>query len=505
MWIVLILVAACDSDSSKDEPAHSGAKDASSSAGDAATAADSGRSTAPGSKDASTAGRGAAASGGSSGTSAGTSAPQRDAGAPTDGGKPSEPGATDASGTSEDDAMAAGDAAVPETCTGKMKLDAFVSDPKLCVYVFASNVSGARGIAFAPNGDLFVNNGDVIALWDENHDGTSDSNERSTFGSAPGLNHGIVFSPDGKFLYASSPTTVYRWPYASGQRSGQNPQVVIQGIPNGGHATRTLAFDSQARLIVSIGSAGNVDTNQSEWETRAQIRRYVIPATLPSQGLEYLSGEVIASGMRNEVGIFVDTDDRLWGVENGRDNLSDPELGGDIHNDNPGEEINLVDGEEPKFYGYPFCFSEFAVSSGGGGPGTQWADQTLDPSIQKTDAFCRDTTQVRAPVWVMPPHWAPLGIIRYRGRALPMAGDLIIGAHGSWNREPATGRVVARARVEGSKVTALDVIVGEKDGSGKLRQGTWNVRPVDVRQGPDDAVYVSDDLGGRVLKIGYAR
>jgi glucose/arabinose dehydrogenase len=30
-------------------------------------------------------------------------------------------------------------------------------------------------------------------------------------------------------------------------------------------------------------------------------------------------------------------------------------------------------------------------------------------------------------------------------------------------------------------------------------------RPVDIRQGPDEAIYVSDDLGGRVLKIGYRR
>ena len=83
-------------------------------------------------------------------------------------------------------------------------------------------------------------------------------------------------------------------------------------------------------------------------------------------------------------------------------------------------------------------------------------------------------------------------------------GDLIIGAHGSWNRAPATGRVIARARLSGTTITGLDILVGEKDSAGQLLQGTWNVRPVDVRQGPDDAVYVSDDMGGRVLKIGYA-
>jgi glucose/arabinose dehydrogenase len=409
-----------------------------------------------------------------------------------------------------DAAMPKPDAAPPEpprpvTCVGTTKLDAYVSDPKLCVYVFAQNVSHARQIAFAPNGDLFVDTGSLLVLWDANKNGASDADERATFSTAPGLNHGVAFSRDNKFVYASSATTVYRWAYSAGQRTTQAPaEVVVSGIPDGGHSTRTLAFDSQGRLIVSIGSGGNVDTTQADWDTRSQIRRFVIPSTIPSGGLGYASGEILATGMRNEAGVFVDEADRIWGVENGRDNLSDADLGGDIHNDNPGEEINLVDGKGPKFYGYPLCFSEFKLSAGGRGQGAQWADQTLDPAIQKTDAYCRDTTLVRPPAWVMPAHWAPLGIIRYTGRALPMKGDLIVGAHGSWNRDPATGRVIARARLSGTTVTALDVIVGEKDSAGQLRQGTWDVRPVDVRQGPDDAIYVSDDMGGRVLKIGYA-
>jgi glucose/arabinose dehydrogenase len=407
------------------------------------------------------------------------------------------------------DAAPMPDAAAPEpppvTCVGTSKLDAYVSDAKLCVYVFAQNIPAARQLAFAPNGDLFVNAGSVVVLWDADKNGTSDANERATFATAPGLNHGIAFSRDNKFVYASSPTTVFRWAYSPGMRSTQvAAEVVVSGIPAGGHATRTLAFDSQGRLIVSIGSASNVDATQDEWDTRAQIRRFVIPANILSGGLGYASGEVIATGMRNEAGIFVDEGDRIWGVENGRDNLSDSDLGGDIHNDNPGEEINLIDGKGPKFYGYPLCFSEFKLATGARGQGAQWADQTLAAAQQKTDDYCRDPAQVRAPAYAMPAHWAPLGIIRYTGRALPMKGDLIVGAHGSWNREPATGRVIARARLSGATITGLEILVGEKDSAGQLRQGTWGVRPVDVRQGPDDAIYVSDDMGGRVLKIGYA-
>jgi glucose/arabinose dehydrogenase len=409
--------------------------------------------------------------------------------------------------TSDDDASSHDSSTppAPVNCTGSMTLNAYVSDPKLCVYVYADGLAAARQMAFAPNGDLFVNNGAVTVLWDADHDGASQPNERAQFASAAGLNHGLAFSRDQKFVYASSATAVFRWAYVSGQRTAAAAaETVIAGIPSGGHTTRTLAFDSSGRLYVSVGSASNVDVTQQEWDTRAQIRRFTLPSSLPNGGLAYADGEVIARGMRNEVGLFIDANDHAWSVENGRDNLSDPDLGGDIHNDNPGEEINFIDGQGATFYGYPLCFSEYAAA-GGMGPGTQWADQTLDPTLQKTDAFCRDTNSVHPPAWAMPAHWAPLGIIQYTGSSLPFAGDLLIAAHGSWNRQPAVGRVIARAHLEQGHVVSLTSIVGEKDSVGALQEGTWNVRPVDLRQGPDDAVYVSDDQGGRVLKIGYMR
>jgi glucose/arabinose dehydrogenase len=389
---------------------------------------------------------------------------------------------------------------------GTTPLTAYVADPKLCVYVFAQDLGAPRGMAFASNGDLFVsNNGKLTVLWDANADGASASNERMVFGNASGLNHGVVFSRDEAFIYASSQSSVYRWPYTKGQHTASGAAtLVIDGIDGGGHSSRPLAFDSQGRLYVSVGSAGNVDQAAKDLELRSQIRRFTLPASLPAGGIPYTQGEVIATGMRNESGIFIDAQDRLWGVENGRDNLSDDQLGGDIHNDNPGEELNLVDGQGAKHYGYPHCFSEHIVS-GGKGSGAQWADETIDMGLRKTDAYCQDAKNVHPPAYVMPAHWAPLGVIQYTGRALPYTGDLLVGAHGSWNRDPASGRVIARAHLSNNTVTDLTVLVGEKSASGELKEGTWNVRPVEVRQGPDEALYVSDDQGGRVLKIGYRR
>lgn len=58
-------------------------------------------------------------------------------------------------------------------------------------------------------------------------------------GTGLGLNHGIAYYNG--FLYASNPTTVFRWPYTPGQFSIINQatrQTVIQNIPSvQGHVT----------------------------------------------------------------------------------------------------------------------------------------------------------------------------------------------------------------------------------------------------------------------------
>jgi glucose/arabinose dehydrogenase len=179
------------------------------------------------------------------------------------------------------------------------------------------------------------------------------------------------------------------------------------------------------------------------------------------------------------------------------------EANGDIHNDNPAEEVNLIDSTGSPYYGYPSCFSE-GMRPGGIGPGAQWADPTLAASDRKTDAWCRDTVQVHPPAFALPAHWAPLGIIEYQGSALPLGHDLIVAAHGSWNSDVPVGRLLARLHRSGDTITSFEPMIGERGADNALHQGEWNVRPVDVREGPDGTLYFSDDMGGRVFKVTYA-
>ena len=87
--------------------------------------------------------------------------------------------------------------------------------------------------------------------------------------------------------------------------------------------------------------------------THARINRFDI-SSIPSGGINWNTGFVFANGLRNEVGVRFDSAGRLWGVENGVDNLYRADLGGDISNDNPAEELNYFGypNEGGLFYGY---------------------------------------------------------------------------------------------------------------------------------------------------------
>src|ERR1041384_6634864 len=76
------------------------------------------------------------------------------------------------------------DAPPPDSCsslpTGAVSTAAatYPAHPHYCLFTFAQNVTGARGLAFAPNGDLFVaGGGQLVVLFDTNGDGVSGANE----------------------------------------------------------------------------------------------------------------------------------------------------------------------------------------------------------------------------------------------------------------------------------------------------------------------------------------
>ena len=337
----------------------------------------------------------------------------------------------------------------------------------------------------------------VLALWDADGDGVSDASERAPIASYVGLNHGVVLH--GGYLYVSRDRAVLRWPYVANRADLGVPDIVINAIPTGGHNTRSLAVDEQY-LYISVGSGTNVDPNSD----RARIRRFAL-ASLSSQTTAFGVGEVFADGLRNEVGLGFDSRGRLWGVENGRDRLERADLGGDIHEDNPAEELNLF-ATSGKFYGYPYCFTEFALPSGVGlGAGTQWADPATLGDGTHSDAWCRNTGNVVPPVLAMQAHSAPLGISFYDGAAFPSEyrGDAFVAFHGSWNRTAPTGYKVMRIAF-GSNGMPLGNPTPflEYAGDGDVASD-WPYRPVALATLSNGVLLVTSDASNSILAIGY--
>jgi glucose/arabinose dehydrogenase len=277
------------------------------------------------------------------------------------------------------------------------------------------------------------------------------------------LTHGLAVN--GGYLYASSSTTVYRWPFDTSNpilSSSQSVEVLINNMNadgNGGaplgHWTRTLAFDAQGRLYVSIGSSENVDPNSF----RSRIRRFSLDSS-NNFPIDFATGEVFADGLRNEVGLAFDKHGILWGVENGADKLRRNDLGGDITEDNPAEELNRFPEElAGQTWGYPYCWSEFSLPPNVGmGRNSVWAWPSFVDDGVHTDEWCRANTHQSE--LSMQAHSAPLGITFYNyhpaetldpscaadGGTFPawMDGYAFIAHHGSWNRDVPTGyKIVA--------------------------------------------------------------
>ena len=193
--------------------------------------------------------------------------------------------------------------------------DAALSSDEYCAQIFADNLDQPRGLFVTPGNNILVierGSGKILSLIDKDNDLVVD--EIVTVAQQNGLNHGLAVF--GAHVYASSSSTVYRWPYSEGQKTAsKEKEIVVKNInANGrggapfGHTTRTIVFDKRGRLYVSVGSAGNVDRDSF----RSRIRRFTIFRNAQSSlgrdkfalvgELDFTrDGEVFADGVRNEV------------------------------------------------------------------------------------------------------------------------------------------------------------------------------------------------------------
>lgn len=384
-----------------------------------------------------------------------------------------------------------------------------------CATIFADSVGGARHLAVAPNGDVFVKllfarrgvesgagRGGVLALRDVNGDGTADTS--AYFGDLGGTGIGL----HGGYIYVDAKSRIVRFPLASGRLvpSGE-AQTVVEGIPTGGHDARNFTIDGAGNLYVNFGSATNAcqahDRSKergldpcTELERRAGIWRFRADRMNQSPSLQAR----FATGNRNAEGLAINpVDGKLYATQHGRDQLFqlwpqyyDARAGAE----NPAEELMQVSAGDD--FGWPYCYYDLRAKQ-----------LVLAPEYGGNGTTVGRCARTKAPVTVFPGHWAPMSLLFYTGTQFPAKyrGGAFIAFHGSWNRapEPQAGfRVVFVPMKDGRAAGDYETFADGFAGAAAVRgRNDAAHRPVGLAQAPDGSIYITDDKAGRIWKVVY--
>lgn len=356
--------------------------------------------------------------------------------------------------------------------------------PGYRITLYAEGLEEVRSVVFSPSGVPYVtvmnraerSGGKILALPDADADGRADQ----AVLVAEGLDrpHGIAWHQG--TLYASEAGNLYRFYDDNSDLVADRRERVIFGMPaQGDHWARPFVFDAEGMLLVAIGSSCNVC--QEGDKQRATILRFD-----PARETEYPGDTVYARGLRSVVGMtYRPGTDELWVTNNARDYLGP---------DAPPDQIFRV--ERDGHYGWPYCYGQLVPD-----PEAVASESIRTPDGSPIEQFC--TSQVRAPVLLLPAHVAPLGLTFYTGEQFPpeMRGRLFIAYHGAFDRSNDYGYRVVSVPIgaDGRPGTPEDFVTGFLP---DLAQ-PWLGRPVDVGVGPEGSLYVTDDVNGHLYRVDY--
>jgi len=394
--------------------------------------------------------------------------------------------------------------------------------PGFCATVIADDLGHVRHMALGPDGTIYANTwsgayyvgqpsppGGFLVAIKPNGSGPA---AVTRFGQTPadGVAGGTGVAVYKGYVYAEVNDKIVRYalPKGGDVPEGKTPEVVLSGMPLGGnHPMHPFVIDAKGQIFVDMGTATNACQGEAgdrkpgvmglspctELETRGGTWKY----DANKLGQTFSPKERYATGIRNGEGFAFDAAGRLFVTQHGRDQLPAlwPKLYPDLKHatELPSEELLLL--TPGGDYGWPTCYHDpfqkklvLAPEYGGDG------GKAVGVCAQKIE-----------PVAAYPAHWAPNDLAIYTAKAFPgpFQGGAFIAFHGSWNRapEPQAGynivfQPLANGKASGDYIVFADGFTGG-DPAKPLH------RPTGLLAAPDGALYIADDVKGRIWKVTY--
>jgi len=335
--------------------------------------------------------------------------------------------------------------------------------PGFSVGLFAEQLPSVRFLRPLPGGGLLATTPREGKVWPlaRGRDGDGHSDSKRPLLDHLNLPHGLDLLDDWLYVAEGDGIGRVRIDLKTGELRGRYERVV-NGLPSeGNHWTRTVRFGPDGWMYVTVGSSCNVCIESDP--RRAAMLRFRPDGRDP---------QIFATGLRNSVGFdWQPGTNDLYATDNGRDLLGD---------DFPPCELNLV--KLGGFYGWPFANG----------------DRVPDPNLGNGhEERIRDSIP---PVHSFGAHNAPLGMVFLRHPSLPQEWRhaALVALHGSWNRTKKSGyKVVSLHWGANGAIAERDFMVGFEQNENVIG------RPVDVAEGSDGTIYVSDDYASSIYWVKY--
>lgn len=389
--------------------------------------------------------------------------------------------------------LAAGGAIAADTCGGAPRLA--VSTPAgFCAGIIGQGFKFARGVQPMPDGSVLVVD---LGSWQPNQGSVwllkpgAAGFQKTLLMKKIDRPNGIVLGPDG-LVYVGAIKRVFRFDPRDPENTVKDVIGGDSGTPGlpgiGRHPLTAMRFDAKGDLYVNVGSGSDhcedkdgkaPDPGKPCAETTGAnalgvLRKY----TMQWPAGTVKSWDVHATGLRNSMALAIHpATQALWQGENSRDAIQAAIKGMKNDDELPHDELNLI--EAKGNYGWPYCYDNNVASP------------------EYPDARC---AAYRVPVRLLPAHAAPLGMTFYTGTMFPekFKNSLVIGYHGY--REHGHRLVALLPDAQGAPLGKSIELIGGWSARPKQAGGA----PVDVKQGPDGAIYLVEDRSGRVVRLQYA-